>query len=88
MSIPGYQTVMLPLLKLTSGGKEHQIREAVSTLADQFRLTEAERKETLPSRIGGIFDNRVGWTWTYLKKAPPIPRYQPESAIRMPETNH
>ena len=68
MAIPDYQTVMLPLLKLTSDGKEHQIREAVNTLADQFKLTEAQRKETLPSG-GGIFDNRVGWARTYLKKA-------------------
>jgi restriction system protein len=59
---------MLPLLKLTSDAKEHQIRGAVNTLADQFKLTEAERKETLPSG-GGIFDNRVGWARTYLKKA-------------------
>jgi len=69
MAIPDYQTVMLPLLKLTSDGGEHQIREAISTLADQFKLTEAERKEMLPSGIGGIFDNRVGWARTYLKKA-------------------
>jgi restriction system protein len=68
MAIPDYQTVMLPLLKLTSDAKEHQIRAAVNTLADQFKLTEAERKETLPSG-GGIFDNRVGWARTYLKKA-------------------
>jgi restriction system protein len=68
MAIPDYQTVMLPLLKLTSDGKEHQIREAVNTLADQFKLTEAQRKETLPSG-GGIFDNRVGWAQAYLKKA-------------------
>ena len=68
MAIPDYQTVMLPLLKLTSDGKEHQIREAVNTLADQFKLTEAERKETPPSG-GEIFDNRVRWAQTYLKKA-------------------
>ncbi len=68
MAIPDYQTVMLPLLKLTADDEEHQIREAVNTLADQFKLTEAERKETLPSG-GGIFDNRVGWARTYLKKA-------------------
>jgi restriction system protein len=69
MAIPDYQTVMLPLLKLTSDGKEHQIRETVNALADQFKLTESERKELLPSGIGGIFENRVGWARTYLKKA-------------------
>lgn len=68
MAIPDYQTVMLPLLRLTSDGKEHQIREAVNVLADQFKLTETERRETLPSG-GPIFDNRVGWARTYLKKA-------------------
>lgn len=68
MAIPDYQTVMLPLLKLASDGKEHQIREAVNSLADQFKLTEAERRETLPSG-GAIFSNRVGWARTYLKKA-------------------
>jgi restriction system protein len=68
MAIPDYQTVMLPLLKFASDGKEHQIREAVNSLADQFKLTETERRDTLPSG-GGIFDNRVGWARTYLKKA-------------------
>jgi len=69
MAIPDYQTAMLPLLKLTSDGNEHQIRAAVDTLAGQFNLTDIERKETLPSGIGGIFENRVGWARTYLKKA-------------------
>ncbi len=58
MAIPDYQTVMLPLLKLTSDGKEHQIRDAINLLADGFKLSEVERKETLPSGIQGIFDNR------------------------------
>jgi restriction system protein len=69
MAIPDYQTVMLPLLSLVADGKEHQIRDATNALAQQFRLTDAERKEMLPSGIGGIFDNRVGWARTYLKKA-------------------
>jgi restriction system protein len=69
MAIPDYQTVMLPLLKLTSDGNEHQIHEAATLLADEFKLTEAEQKEMLPSGVGGIFVNRVGWARTYLKKA-------------------
>jgi restriction system protein len=69
MAIPDYQTVMLPLLKLTSDGNEHQIHEAATLLADEFKLTEAELKEMLPSGVGGIFVNRVGWARTYLKKA-------------------
>jgi len=68
MAIPDYQTVMLPLLRLMSDGKERQIRDAVNTLTDRFKLTEVERKETLP-RGKRIFVDRVGWARSYLKKA-------------------
>lgn len=68
MPLPDYQTVMLPLLKLASDGKEHHIRDVTNTLANEFKLTEAERKEPLPSGQA-VFDNRVGWARTYLKKA-------------------
>ena len=37
-------------------------------LAGEFKLGPPELKETLPSG-GGVFDNRVGWARTYLKKA-------------------
>jgi len=69
MAIPDYQTIMLPLLKLAADGKEHYTRDAINTLANQFRLTEQERKELLPSGVDRIFDNRAGWARTYLKKA-------------------
>lgn len=68
MGIPDYQSVMLPLLKLTADGHEHRFRDAIKQLADSFTLSEEERKETLPSG-GLLFDNRVGWARTYLKKA-------------------
>jgi restriction system protein len=38
-------------------------------LATLFKLSEAERKELLASGAQAIFDNRVGWAKTYLKKA-------------------
>src|SRR5437870_11416148 len=69
MPIPDYQTVMLPLLKLAADGKEHHIRDAINALADQFGLTEEERKELLPSGVDRVFRNRIGWARTYLKKA-------------------
>ena len=49
MAIPDYQTVMLPLLRLTADGKEHSLQEAIETLAGQFNLSADERKELLPS---------------------------------------
>jgi restriction system protein len=68
MAIPDYQSVMLPLLSCAADGKEHQVREAINNLADQFQLTDGERKELLPSG-NAVFDNRVYWARTYLKKA-------------------
>jgi restriction system protein len=69
MPIPDYQTLMLPLLKLAADGKVHTKRDAVNELAKQFGVTEEERKELLPSGSQAVFDNRVGWARTYLKKA-------------------
>lgn len=69
MAIPDYQSVMLPLLRLASDGHEHTLREAVEALAEQFKLTEEERKELLPSGSQFTFANRVGWARTYMNKA-------------------
>lgn len=69
MAIPNYQNIMLPLLKYALDGQEHSMREAIGALGDQFNLSEDERKELLPSGQQPLFDNRVGWARTYLKKA-------------------
>ena len=69
MSIPDFQTIMLPLLKLAADGSEHSIRNAIEKLADDFNLTEEERKTLLPSGRQPTFDNRVGWARTYMQKA-------------------
>jgi restriction system protein len=69
MAIPDYQSIMLPLLKYSSDRKQHTFHEAVDELAQQFKLTDDERKELLPSGQQEIFVNRVGWARTYMKKA-------------------
>jgi restriction system protein len=69
MTIPDYQSIMLPLLKLAGDRQEHSLREVIEALADEFYLTDEERKELLPSGRQATFDNRVGWARTYLKKA-------------------
>jgi restriction system protein len=69
MAIPDYQTIMLPLLKFAGDGKVHSKHEAVEYLANEFELTEQERKELLPSGKQGLFDNRVAWAKTYIKQA-------------------
>jgi restriction system protein len=69
MPIPDYQSIMLPLLKIAGDGETHQFRATVEALAQQFALTEAERRELLPSGKQPTFDNRVGWARTYMTKA-------------------
>lgn len=67
--IPDYQSLMLPLLRLVADKREHKYRDLVETLAVEFKVSESERKELLTSGNQPIFDNRVGWAKTYLKKA-------------------
>lgn len=67
--IPDYQSLMLPLMKLVSDGQEHRYRDIIEKLAVEFQVTDEERKELLASGNQAIFDNRVGWAKTYLKKA-------------------
>ena len=61
MPIPDYQTIMLPLLRFLGDGEVHSRREAVDYLAEEFNLTDEERKELLPSGKQPLFSNRVGW---------------------------
>ena len=67
--IPDYQSLMLPLLKLVSDGQEHKYRDLIESLAIEFEVKDEERKELLASGNQAIFDNRVGWAKTYLKKS-------------------
>ena len=69
MTIPDYQSIMLPLLELAVDGREHSLRETIETLSSQLGLSEEERRELLPSGRQPTFDNRVGWARTYMKKA-------------------
>ena len=69
MPIPDYQSCMLPLLRFSSDGKEHQLKDAIESLADEFSLSEEDRNEFLPSGQQAVFTNRIGWARTYLKKA-------------------
>jgi restriction system protein len=68
MPIPDFQTLMLPMLKAAEDGKEHSMRDLREALAGQFKLTDSDRAALLPSGRQPIFDNRVGWAVTYLRK--------------------
>jgi restriction system protein len=69
MAIPDFQTIMLPVLKITKDGPEHNQSEVRDKLASQFQLNDAERNEMLPSGRQTRFSNRVAWSIVYLRKA-------------------
>jgi len=69
MAVPDYQSLMLPLLKILGDGKDHKRGDVTEQLAEQFKLSDEDRHELLPSGKQSRFDNRVGWCRTYLGKA-------------------
>ena len=69
MAIPDFQTMMLPMLKVLGDEQDHPLREMYVSLAASLQLTDEDRRELLPSGKQPIFNNRVGWATTHLKKA-------------------
>jgi restriction system protein len=69
MPVPDFQSLMLPLLRIAADGEEHSLAEARDVLASQFKLTDAERQERLPSGRQFRFANRVAWAKVYLQQA-------------------
>lgn len=68
MTVPDYQSLMLPVLKTALAG-EVRVGDVVEQLAGELGLSEADRAELLPSGRQTTFANRVHWAKTYLKQA-------------------
>ena len=69
MSVPDFQSMMLPFLQYAADGKEHEISVVTEQIAQHFKLTPGDREETLPSGNQSRLGNRVGWCRTHLKHA-------------------
>ncbi|RKR07697.1 restriction system protein [Kushneria sinocarnis] len=69
MPIPDFQSLMHPLLLLTADGHDHLLRESYTPLAEAFELSAAERHQLNPSGQQYLFNNRVTWAASYLRKA-------------------
>jgi restriction system protein len=68
MTIPDFQTLMLPVLQVSADGEVH-IGDVVGKLAAEFSLSEEEQAHLLPSGRQTTFANRVHWSKSYLGKA-------------------
>lgn len=69
MAIPDFQSCMLPLLRCIQDGNEWAMRDVTARLTEEFKLTDAEQQEMLPSGNARLIVNRVGWARSYLKEA-------------------
>jgi restriction endonuclease Mrr len=49
MAVPGFQEFTLPLLLITSDGREHTQADVLDRLAHDMRLSEEDLHEMLPS---------------------------------------
>lgn len=67
MAVPKYHEFMKPLLERLADGREHMLRDLYAALATDFRLTDADRAEYLPSGRQLLYHNRIGWAKTYLE---------------------
>lgn len=68
MTIPDYQALMLPVLRMAATG-ETGVPETAKAIADDLRLTMEEREQLQPSGHQRLLNNRIHWAKTYLIKA-------------------
>lgn len=68
MTIPTFQEITLPLLKVAGDGKVHILRNARKAIAAHFGLSPEEEEDLLPSGRQGRFANRVAWAKVYMQR--------------------
>lgn len=69
MAVPDFQTLMLPLLKAASlRDGEGRMLDLSQEIAEEFKLSDEDLQEFLPSGKQTTFMNRLHWAKTYLQK--------------------
>ena len=69
MSVPDFQSLMLPVLEALVNDKETSFYDVRNRVAETINLTENDLWEMLPSGHQKLYANRVGWAATHLKHA-------------------
>lgn len=68
MSIPDYETMMLPVLRAFGAGK-NRVKDCLPDLVSAFGISEEEQAELLTSGTTTVLASRAHWARTYLSKA-------------------
>lgn len=69
MELPKYYELYASLLAVIKDGQVHSIGEIRDQIAKNLNLSEEDLSKKLPSGKQTVFNNRVAWAKSYLKKA-------------------
>jgi len=69
MSIPDYQNLMLPILRISANGEPHPLAQIREQVADELELSAEDLAQRLASGSQTVFANRVAWAVQFLKEA-------------------
>lgn len=69
MSVPDFQSLMLPVLSHLGDGAVHGVRDVVGGVAAALSLSTSDLEELLPSGKQTRYENRILWALHYLKRA-------------------
>lgn len=84
MSVPDFESLMLPALRVLAGGTETPIADVRSWVAENENLSDTDLAETLPSGRQTVFANRIGWAVKYMTQAGLVERVR-HGVYRMTE---
>jgi len=69
MSVPDFQSLMLPVLEEVGSSEEIKVGELRERIQKRFALSADDTAQLLPSGRQAVFVNRVAWALSYLKQA-------------------
>src|ERR1035438_4426604 len=68
MSVPDFQSFMLPLLKRCVDGGEHPLAFSLAQLAGDLAISQEDTKAKLPSGTQTRYQNRIYWAAICLRE--------------------
>lgn len=69
MAVPGYESFMMPVLKILSNGQVWRRRDVSERAAELMGIAPDDKALMLPSGKSPVYISRAGWAITYLKQA-------------------
>ena len=69
MSVPNFQSMMLPILQLAGDNEIYTATDAKTAIIDTFDLDENDQRELLPRGKQTRLTNRISWARAHLSKA-------------------